>query len=204
MFMKMEQLVNTKVFSMKSIPIVALLILLGSFQKRELSSNISFDKFCNEMRLFMKQCREESVQSGKYNVYLAMFADPADLGACVTMEYIFSNNQYVPELKSFHHFTTIDSNLVLMKFDQYFVERHDFKDDRIKSLKDTSIVTTRLYKGSFFGDGSASMVCFGYDDVSRKTYLNDSYVPNQMKIFNISTKGSLRVIDSTEFKKKRN
>jgi hypothetical protein len=189
---------------MKNISIVAFLMLLGSFQKRELSSNISFDKFYNEMRLFMKQCREESVQNGKYNVYLAMFADPTDLGACVTMEYIFSNNQYVQELKSFHHLTTIDSSLVLMKFDQYFVERYDFKDERIKSLKDTSIVTTRLYKGSFFGDGSASMVCFGYDDVSRNTYLNDSYLPNQMKIFNISTKGSLRVIDSTEFKKKRN
>jgi len=56
----------------------------------------------------------------------------------------------------------------------------------------------------FLVDSPALLVCFESDNISRTQYLNDSYVPKGLKIFDINSKGTYRIIDSTEFKRRRN
>jgi hypothetical protein len=194
-----------RVFKIRPILAATVFFALMSFQKEEVDST-DFDKFCTEMRSFIVLSKSEAIQNGKYNVYLAKFMNETGAESCVTMEYILSNNQYlhyVTELEKFHHFVIIDSSLVLMSFEGNFQEKYDFNDRRISRLDDASIITTRLSKEIFFGDGSVSVSCFKGDDISKEIYQNESYVPDNKRIFNYESKGVIRKVDSAEFKSKQ-
>jgi hypothetical protein len=172
-------------------------------QVRNSFEQISFERFDIEMRQFITYIKTESLQGGKFNVYLAKFTDNNGIEPCVTFEYIFNSLRPVSDLQSFDYYTYIDSSLVLLSFDVDFIKNYNFLDSTVNRVSDVTMITDRLYKGAFFGDGPAWVVCFGEKVTSITKYRGDSALPEKSKIFIDRSKGAIREIDRFEFKRKR-
>jgi len=196
-----------KDFNMRRVLFFVIILVFSSFKTKNVDRDsfelLSFERFRAEMRSFINYVRPESFRNGKYNVYLAKFTDDRGTQPCVTLEYIFDTLRPVSDLQNFDHFTVIDSSLVLLSFDNNFLEKYDFRDSTVNRLNDVSLITDRLYKGDFFSSLPAWVVCFEENVVSVRKYPNESLLPPGLRIFPDRSKGVIRQIDKSEFKHKR-
>jgi hypothetical protein len=201
--MRMEKQMNILVSKLKFIIVIILTFVFSAFQNEEenypADCQITFDKFIKEVRSYVDSVRNESVHNGNYNVYLAKFTDDEKFECCVTLEYIFTN-QDTSKLEAFNYFALIDGSLVIMNFTKDFRDKYDLQDDRINHIVDKKFIIKRLLNEVFFGEGTVLVSCFRDYETSRTYYQDDSHVPGMKRIFENKRHGSVRVVDSTEFK----
>jgi hypothetical protein len=186
----------------KMLLLYSLYIFLGSSQSSGMYSvPIDFNAIRMEIEWFIDKVKPESVEQGKYNVYLVKLYTDDENRYCITIGYIM-DSLWVSEIQGFKHFTRVKGELVLLQYSDFFNDKLDASKNGIEQIADHKIVTDKIYPGAWVvGTTPGYVCCFEVRNIMKMYYDNADAIPYEKKIFKYIPQGQTIKMDSSEMKK---
>ncbi len=174
---------------------------------RDSVKRIDFNEIRSEIEWFIKKVKPESIENGKYNVYLVKIYEEHKNQYCVTMGYIM-DSLWASEISGFKYFTKVNDELVLLEYSNALRNKFCLEDKSIELLVDTKLVSDKIYPGiEFLGSPSGYVCCFEARNILKVYYDDADKIPDDKKIFKYIPQGTTIKMDSTSmkqmFKKKK-
>lgn len=164
------------------------------------STQVDFAEIRSEIEWFIKKTKPESIQGGRYDVYLVKIYKGDERGFCVTMG-IISDSLHVADLKQFKYCLTLNEDLVLLDFPDEFNIKLGSENTGISRLTDTNAISKKIYPGvAFLGITPGYVVCYESRNIVKMYYDNADRISYDKRIFKSIIENKAIRVDSTEMK----
>jgi len=168
-----------------------------------IKEKIDFEMIEREIEWFIGMSKKQSVENGKYNIYLAKIIQNKEnsAGYCLSLTYI-QDSLFISIIDEFKYYLEIENELVLLTYNDEIRKNFAFENYHFKTLTDKNSLGARIYsEGFLLGTVPGYVICYENERIIKVFYKNAEEIPEDKSIINYLPKGILIELSNDSLKK---